>query len=206
MQIYVALYILFVSMKCVNCLTRSPLAFKLKSFKNKIINPQHFFSTFSYSPSKIEGDELHTWTLRFDGGSRGNPGHAGSGAVLYGSENSEMWYGYFYIGDNETNNAAEYNGLIEGLKAAAFFSPPRLQVEGDSKLVIYQTNGEWKVKIDNLKPYHKEAQQLVKSLQSINNIDIVLRYIPREMNSRADQLANLAMDTKTSWSSPIHSK
>ena len=104
------------------------------------------------------------WLLQFDGGSRGNPGIAGAGAVLYtldgdGSENSiikktEKWAGYFYIG-NSTNNVAEYMGLIEGLKQAIVLDIKYIEIEGDSQLVICQLNGIYKVKHSNLIPLYK---------------------------------------------------
>jgi len=168
------------------------------------------------------GGSKRLLTLRFDGGSRGNPGVAGSGAVLYtriigeraaeerGGEGRkkkkemELWSGYFYLGDNVTNNVAEYKGLIEGLKAAAAFQPRQLQVEGDSMLVIQQTQGEWKVKSSNLIPFHMEAQQLVKSLQESAGTIITMRHIPRELNARADELANIAIETKKDWTSPMN--
>jgi ribonuclease HI len=104
-----------------------------------------FFTSTRYSSSSNTKDcKRENWLLQFDGGSRGNPGTAGAGAVLYtlhddGDENNvikktEKWAGYFYIG-NTTNNVAEYMGLIEGLKQAIVLDIKYIEFEGDSHLV-----------------------------------------------------------------------
>ena len=116
-----------------------------------------------YSSSNTQECKRENWLLQFDGGSRGNPGTAGAGAVLYtlhddGVENvikkREKWAGYFYIG-NTTNNVAEYMGLIEGLKQAIVLDIKYIEIEGDSLLVISQLNGIYKVKHSNLIPLYK---------------------------------------------------
>ena len=79
------------------------------------------------------------YLMRFDGCSKGNPGIAGCGAVIY-HNSQEIWSGTFYVGINATNNHAEYAGLILGLQKALELNIESLDVEGDSLLVIQQMN------------------------------------------------------------------
>ena len=134
--------------------------------------------------------QVNQWKLQFDGGSRGNPGVGGAGAVLY-KNNQEQWSKTFYLGDNVTNNQAEYKGLIGGLKHVSTLDLPNLLVEGDSNLVINQVSGTWRVKNDDLKILHDEVQEYINKIK-----DIRFQHIPRNENKRADQLANEAMDRK----------
>lgn len=134
--------------------------------------------------------QVNQWKLKFDGGSRGNPGIGGAGAVLYKNDQEE-WSKTFYLGENVTNNQAEYKGLIGGLKYVSTLNLPNLLVEGDSNLVINQSSGTWKVKNDELKILHEEVQEYINKIK-----DIRFHHIPRNENKRADQLANEAMDQK----------
>ena len=134
--------------------------------------------------------QVNQWKLQFDGGSRGNPGVGGAGAVLYKNDQEE-WSKTFYLGDNVTNNQAEYKGLIGGLKHVSTLDLPNLLVEGDSNLVINQVSGTWRVKNDELKILHDEVQEFINKIK-----DIRFQHIPRNENKRADQLANEAMDRK----------
>jgi ribonuclease HI len=84
-------------------------------------------------------DPQNFYLLRFDGCSKGNPGMAAAGAVLYKNE-TEIWSGGKFLGFNETNNYAEYMGLIMGLSKAVEFNITDLIVEGDSMLIINQMN------------------------------------------------------------------
>jgi len=134
--------------------------------------------------------EANIWKLQFDGGARGNPGVGGAGAVLYKNDQEE-WSNKSYLGDNITNNQAEYKGLICGLKHVSTLDLPNLLVEGDSNLVINQVSGTWRVKNDELKILHDEVQEFINKIK-----DIKFQHIPRKENQRADQLANEAMDLK----------
>ena len=134
--------------------------------------------------------QVNQWKLQFDGGSRGNPGVGGAGAVLYKNDQEE-WSKTFYLGDNVTNNQAEYKGLIGGLKHVSTLDLPNLLVEGDSNLVINQVSGTWRVKNDELKILHDEVQEFINKIK-----DIRFQHIHRNENKRADQLANEAMDRK----------
>ncbi len=126
---------------------------------------------------------LITYRLNFDGCSKGNPGKAGIGAVLYCQED-ELWSSNQYIG-NRTNNEAEYMALIFGLKAAISRSIDELLVCGDSMLVINQMSGLFKVKNQNLIELHNYAKRLCKSFKYIE-----FKHVYRQFNKRADKLAN----------------
>jgi ribonuclease HI len=120
----------------------------------------------------------------FDGASKGNPGKAGCGAVLY-QNNEIIWKGHKYLGI-ATNNVAEYNGLILGLEQAKEMKINELIIKGDSKLVIEQMKGNYKVKAPHLIPLYKRAKELEPMM-------VTYEYIPRKENAIADQLANDAI-------------
>jgi ribonuclease HI len=128
------------------------------------------------------------YLLRFDGCSRGNPGIAGAGAVLYKNE-TEIWSCSKFLGYNETNNYAEYMGLIMGLSKANELNISELIVEGDSMLVIKQMNGEYKVKSSNISELHKVARELKMKFSNI-----IFNHIYRVDNKRADELCNEAIE------------
>ena len=129
------------------------------------------------------------FTLYFDGASRSNPGPASYGGVIY--ENGVERYTYKkYIGST-TNNVAEYKALLNGLLLAKEKGITRLEVYGDSKLVIEQVTGNWKVKSRLLIPIHREICAVL-----INNPfeQITFQHVYRKNNKRADELANEALD------------
>ncbi|WP_062378470.1 bifunctional RNase H/acid phosphatase [Demequina pelophila] len=132
-----------------------------------------------------------TLIIEADGGSRGNPGPAGFGAAVKdGATGAVLAERAGYVG-HATNNVAEYRGLIAGLEAARAIDPDaRLDVRMDSKLVVEQMSGRWKVKHPDMKPLAARAQQLVAGAQ------VEYAWIPRERNKLADRLANEAMDTR----------
>ncbi|MFF4451479.1 bifunctional RNase H/acid phosphatase [Streptomyces goshikiensis] len=131
--------------------------------------------------------------LRFvveaDGGSRGNPGPAGYGSVVLDPATGEtLAERAEYIGV-ATNNVAEYKGLIAGLKAARELAPDaQVLVRMDSKLVVEQMSGRWKIKHPDMKPLAAEAATILPRAQ------VTYQWIPREQNKHADRLANEAMD------------
>ena len=112
------------------------------------------------------------YKLFFDGASKGNPGLAGAGAVIY-DEEEEIWHGSKFIGENATNNEAEYNGLIIGLNKAIDLNIKSLLVNGDSLLVINQMKGDYKVKSKNLVDLYNEAKELEKMFDYISNINTI---------------------------------
>ncbi|WP_063735110.1 bifunctional RNase H/acid phosphatase [Streptomyces sp. RTd22] len=124
-----------------------------------------------------------------DGGSRGNPGPAGYGAVVLDAVTGEPLAEVAeYIG-TATNNVAEYKGLIAGLRAAHALDPEaEVQVRMDSKLVIEQMSGRWKIKHPDMRPLATEAKGILPPGQ------VTYGWIPREKNKHADRLANEAMD------------
>jgi probable phosphoglycerate mutase len=123
-----------------------------------------------------------------DGGSRGNPGPAGYGAVVLSPDGEVLAERAAGIG-TATNNVAEYQGLIAGLSAALDVGATAVDVRMDSKLVIEQMKGTWQVKHPGLRPLALEAQALRKRFAAIT-----FSWIPREKNKHADRLANEAMD------------
>jgi ribonuclease HI len=88
-----------------------------------------------------------------------------------------------------TNNEAEYEALIEGLKAVSEWKPDRLEVFLDSKLVVEQVNGRWKVKEARLQPLQAKAKELMAAFPEVE-----IKHVARESNKGADALANMAMD------------
>ncbi|MEX2587687.1 MAG: reverse transcriptase-like protein [Actinomycetota bacterium] len=129
-----------------------------------------------------------THRLYTDGGARGNPGPAGFGVVLETSDGElveEVARGIGWA----TNNVAEYEGLIEGLRTALRNGVKSLAVYMDSTLVIQQMRGAFKVKNPGLKPLHATAAELASQFDHVQ-----FQAIPRERNKHADRLSNQGMD------------
>jgi len=124
-----------------------------------------------------------------DGGSRGNPGPAGYGAVVLEESTGEVLLERYASLGTTTNNVAEYSGLIAGLRAAAELGATRVEVRMDSKLVVEQMSGRWQIKNPGLRPLAAEAAKLVNGFATVT-----FDWIPRERNKLADALANRAMD------------
>ncbi|WP_280275979.1 bifunctional RNase H/acid phosphatase [Nocardia wallacei] len=124
-----------------------------------------------------------------DGGSRGNPGPAGFGAVVWDAGHAGVLSERREAIGVATNNVAEYRGLIAGLAAAAELGAREVDVRMDSKLVVEQMSGRWKVKHAAMVPLAERARQLVAGFDVVR-----FEWIPRAQNSHADRLANEAMD------------
>jgi len=124
-----------------------------------------------------------------DGGSRGNPGTAGYGAVVLDAATGRLLAERSGSLGIATNNVAEYSGLIAGLHAALDLGARRVDVRMDSKLVVEQMSGRWQVKHPAMKPLVAKAAALVRQLDAVR-----FSWIPRAQNTAADRLANLAMD------------
>jgi ribonuclease H / adenosylcobalamin/alpha-ribazole phosphatase len=124
-----------------------------------------------------------------DGGSRGNPGPAGYGAVVRDEMSGEVLAERKESIGVDTNNVAEYLGLIAGLQAASELGATSVLARMDSKLVVEQVSGRWQVKNERLRPLARRAVGLGASFE-----DIRYEWIPRERNRHADRLANEAMD------------
>ena len=130
--------------------------------------------------------------IHIDGRSRGNPGPAGAGIVIRDkTDNSILYKGGIFLG-KATNNVAEYSGLLAGFAAAQQLNAARVELFSDSQLLVRQMTGEYRVKNAGLKPLHRRAIDLADSFD-----ECTFHHIPREENTAADKLANLAMDAKT---------
>jgi len=127
-----------------------------------------------------------------DGGSRGNPGPAGYGAVVRDAASGAVLAERAdYLGVT-TNNVAEYSGLVAGLRAALAIDPDaELEVRLDSQLVVEQMRGTWRIKHEDMRRLADEARALV------DPATVTWTWVPRAQNAAADRLANLAMDQKT---------
>ncbi len=128
--------------------------------------------------------------LYCDGAARGNPGPAGAGAVIVNPAGHIVAKVGKFLGE-ETNNVAEYMGLILGLKRAKAMGIKELEVLADSELVVKQVRGEYAVKAEHLAPLHAEAIALFKAFDQIE-----IRHIPREENGQADAMSNRAIDER----------
>jgi ribonuclease H / adenosylcobalamin/alpha-ribazole phosphatase len=125
-----------------------------------------------------------------DGGSRGNPGPAGYGALVHDPLTGEVLAEVWDSLGTTTNNVAEYSGLVAGLRTAADLAPGAdVEVRMDSKLVVEQMSGRWKIKDPNLRSLADSAEDQAHRLGRVS-----YAWVPRERNTRADRLANQAMD------------
>ena len=132
-------------------------------------------------------------TLFFDGCSKGNPGRAGAGAVIYDTSGNEVFAESVFAGYSTTNNEAEYTGLILGLNAALKCGIMELQVRGDSQLVIRQMQGKYRVNSPKLVPLHQCATTLASKFAKID-----YEHVYRDKNQRADALSNVGETSSTS--------
>lgn len=127
------------------------------------------------------------WQMNFDGGSRGNPGPAAAAAVLVDPSGYQASTSIFIR--NATNNEAEYRALLIGLRLALEMKADNLLILGDSKLIIRQIQGEWKVKSEELMPFNESAISLLSQFTEWK-----ARHIPRAENSVPNALCNMTMD------------
>ena len=125
-----------------------------------------------------------------DGGSRGNPGPAGYGALVRDAPTGEVLAERHESLGVTTNNVAEYSGLVAGLRAAADLAPgAHVEVRMDSRLVVEQMSGRWKIKEPALQALAADARAAAAPLGSVS-----YTWVPRADNAAADRLANQAMD------------
>ena len=125
-----------------------------------------------------------------DGAARGNPGPSGAGAVLTDADGTIVARVGKYLG-RQTNNYAEYMGLIIGLEHARVLGAREVDVYADSELMIRQLGGRYQVKSPTLKPLFDEAVRLLKGFAKVK-----LVHVPREMNKDADEMSNRAIDER----------
>jgi len=131
---------------------------------------------------------MYDITIYCDGASRGNPGHAGIGYLIYDSEGNVLKEESDYLGQ-ATNNVAEYTALIRSLQDSLKLGAGRVRVCSDSELMVKQIKGEYKVKSPGLEPLFRQAKGLIARFDSFG-----IEHIPRDKNKLADQLANKGID------------
>jgi ribonuclease HI len=132
--------------------------------------------------------------IEADGASRGNPGDAAGGAVVIDPTTGEVIGRAGVLCGVASNNVAEYRGMIEGIEMALSINPQAtLHVRMDSKLVVEQMSGRWKIKHPDMRTLAARARELIAGHQ------VVFEWVPREDNARADSAANEALDTNRSY-------
>ena len=153
-----------------------------RSFPRKKSSPSLF-------PEPVPADRPEHFLLaHVDGGARGNPGPAGYGVVVEDEKGTPVAQLSEYLG-HQTNNVAEYSGLIAALRYAVEHGHPALEVVADSELMVKQMNGLYKVRAPQLMELYQQARALVRKLEWFR-----IRHVRRAHNSGADKLANQAMD------------
>ena len=130
------------------------------------------------------------YLLYTDGAARGNPGPAGAGAYICTEDGKVVAEIAEYLGET-TNNVAEYQGLLFGLRKLLELGAQEVEVRADSELMVKQLNGLYRVKHPNLIPLYREAKALLGKISSYK-----IRHIRREMNEDADRLSNQAIDDR----------
>jgi len=138
--------------------------------------------------SRSENAPEHYLIAHSDGGARGNPGPAGYGVVIQDQSGHKVAHLSEYLG-HQTNNFAEYQGLIAALEYAIQHGPKALKLISDSELLVRQIKGIYKVKNATLKDLHSRAKELIAQLEWFS-----IGHALREHNREADRLANEAMD------------
>ncbi|SHH35198.1 ribonuclease HI [Caloranaerobacter azorensis DSM 13643] len=128
--------------------------------------------------------------IHTDGGSRGNPGLAGIGVIIYDESKNVVLELSQYIGI-QTNNVAEYKALVRALELSYEMGIKDVEFYMDSELVVKQIKGEYKVKNERMKPFYEIANSLISQFDNFS-----IHHVRREKNKKADELANLAMDMK----------
>ncbi len=127
-----------------------------------------------------------------DGGARGNPGIAGAGAVIFDEHGGVLGEVSEYLGDNLTNNYAEYEAIVLVLHLChkLGLQDSEIEIRADSKLAIEQLSGRWKVKDASIKEQFNKVKDILKGFKNVKFI-----HVRRELNKHADALANQAMDS-----------
>jgi ribonuclease HI len=135
-----------------------------------------------------ERKTVAAYQANIDGGSRGNPGPAAYGVVVRDPRGDIVARLKKYIGNN-TNNVAEYFGLIAALDYAQNHGIRALRIESDSELMVKQMHGQYKVKSEELRPLFERAKKMAQTFESFR-----IRHVYREQNKEADALVNQALD------------
>ena len=156
--------------------------------KKKTAGSEELFASASESTSSLSQDSI---VAHIDGGSRGNPGPSGYGVAINDAAGRRVAELSDYLGV-QTNNFAEYSGLLAALEYAVKHGHKALKVVSDSELLVKQMRGEYKVRNETLQQMAHEARGLIRKLESFQ-----IRHVLREQNREADGLANQAMDSGT---------
>ena len=130
----------------------------------------------------------YEYVMNFDGCSKGNPGLAGCGAVIY-HFGKEIWSNSFFVGENATNNQAEYAGLILGFQQAKELGIKKIKVNGDSQLIINHMKGIYQCRSNKMIDLYHNAKELEKCFENIE-----YQHIYRNENKRADELSNIPVE------------
>ena len=137
------------------------------------------------------GTEPLRVTVHVDGGARGNPGPAGAGIVVTdAADGAALYEGGIFLG-RATNNVAEYQGLLAGLRAATDLRATDVEIVSDSQLLIRQMTGEYRVRNAGLQPLHRRARELAERFATCT-----FRHVRREQNTHADALVNQAINLR----------
>ncbi len=129
--------------------------------------------------------------IHIDGGSRGNPGPAAAGVVVATADDGTVLHEAGLFLGKATNNVAEYNGLLAGLKYARKLGADAVQVYSDSELLVRQMSGQYRVKNAGLKPLFEQAKELAGQFDRCQ-----IDHVRREQNTHADRMVNQALDAK----------
>jgi ribonuclease HI len=139
-------------------------------------------------PKPLNPDGSRSWIVYADGASRGNPGAASIGAAVFDERGQEVARVSRRLG-RATNNEAEYQAAIAGLEAALGLGGGDVELRMDSQLVVRQLEFRYKVRNERLIPFFNRILELKRQFNAFS-----AHHIPREQNTRADELANLALD------------
>ena len=154
------------------------------------LTPEALQELFRDAAGLYQVREAGFWRLNCDGASRGNPGPAGAGMVLFDPQGRLQANKGRYLGET-TNNVAEYQALLLGLEEARKLGVQKLRIFADSELMVKQLTGRYRVKSPHLIPLWQAAVNALKKFETW-----AIAHVPREENHLADEAANRAIDQK----------
>jgi ribonuclease HI len=145
--------------------------------------------------NKLKGDqnESSDYIMFFDGGSNPNPGKCAGAFVIYDPKGNKIAEGGKFI-EYGTNNIGEYNGLLLGLKFCVENGWKRVKIYGDSKLVVSQVSGVWKIKLDHLRQLRNEIWKEIEKMEFVG-----IEFVFRDSNQIADQLSDETLELGKNW-------
>src|SRR5271157_1966712 len=173
---------------------QSPMPYRSMPRRSRASSPRLFDDS-----SALRDFPEHHLVAHIDGGARGNPGPAGYGVAIQDQAGRSVAELSEYLG-KQTNNYAEYSGLLAALTYAIKHGFKGLKVFSDSELMVKQIKGQYKVKNPALQELHGKATRMIRELDSFE-----IRHVLREKNRDADRLANEAMDRGMNRSVPVSS-